>query len=212
MRDLVIFGAGYPEVVKLVGAINRRQPAWRLLGFIDDSAPPGSELLGRPVLGTRDALSRYVDAGTLFLNNVARTMTARRAVTEVMERAGCSFATLLHPDIDPCFCEIEPGVVAAEGAVFGSRTRIGRHCAIRFRAVVNHDNVLEDHVFIGPGATLCGDVRVCSGAYVGAGSVVKEHVTIGAGSVVGAGAVVIKDVVPGDIVAGVPAVSIRRSE
>ena len=46
--------------------------------------------------------------------------------------------------------------------------------------------------------------------WIGHGAIVKPEVTVGAGAVVAAGAVVTKDVGPYEIVAGVPAVRLRR--
>ena len=73
MRDLVIYGAGYPEVVKLVHAINRTGPAWRVVGFVDDTLEPGSRFMNLPVLGGRDRLAELRDSGAAFVNNVCKT-------------------------------------------------------------------------------------------------------------------------------------------
>jgi hypothetical protein len=37
MKKIVIYGAAYFDVVKLIDAINRVSPAWTLLGFLDDT-------------------------------------------------------------------------------------------------------------------------------------------------------------------------------
>ena len=52
-------------------------------------------------------------------------------------------------------------------------------------------------------------VWIGAGAWLGANAVVMPGVRIGAGAVVGANAVVTRDVAPGEIVAGVPAHSLR---
>jgi len=57
---------------------------------------------------------------------------------------------------------------------------------------------------------IVGEVRVCRGAFIGVGAIILPGVCIGEGATVAAGAVVTRSVRPGDTVAGVPAVSIRR--
>jgi acetyltransferase-like isoleucine patch superfamily enzyme len=57
---------------------------------------------------------------------------------------------------------------------------------------------------------IVGEVRICRGAFIGAGAIILPGVCIGEGAVVAAGAVVTRSVRPGDTVAGVPAVPLRR--
>jgi len=57
---------------------------------------------------------------------------------------------------------------------------------------------------------IVGEVRICRGAFVGAGAIILPGVCVGEGAVVAACAVVTRTVRPGDTVAGVPAVPLRR--
>ena len=52
--------------------------------------------------------------------------------------------------------------------------------------------------------------RIGHDTWIGHGAVIRPEVTVGDGAVVGAGAVVTKDVAPYTVVAGVPAVPLRR--
>ncbi|MBL8765514.1 MAG: hypothetical protein JNM07_14785, partial [Phycisphaerae bacterium] len=64
MRDIAIYGSQFPEVVKLVKAINRTAPRWRLLGFIDDRPEAAAQtVMGLPVLGGRDCLAGLAARG-----------------------------------------------------------------------------------------------------------------------------------------------------
>jgi len=53
-------------------------------------------------------------------------------------------------------------------------------------------------------------VRVGAGSYIGAGTTILHGVNIGESCVVAAGSVVLRDVPPGEVVAGVPARTIRK--
>jgi acetyltransferase-like isoleucine patch superfamily enzyme len=57
---------------------------------------------------------------------------------------------------------------------------------------------------------IVGEVRICRGAFIGAGVIILPGVCIGERAVVAAGAVVTRSVPPGETVAGVPAVPMRR--
>jgi sugar O-acyltransferase (sialic acid O-acetyltransferase NeuD family) len=91
------------------------------------------------------------------------------------------------------------------GSIVAAEARVGRQCIINTRASVDHEDVLDDGVEIGPGATLCGLVHVGVNGWVCAGATVLPRVKIGADAVVGAGAVVTQHVPDAVTVVGVPA-------
>lgn len=130
---------------------------------------------------------------------------------------------------------------SGHGAVIREENRIGDDChlwsnsCIDYGCVIGHrvmihNNVyiaqytmIEDDVFIGPGVVLANDKypinkdglkgpRIRKGAKIGAGAVLLPDVEIGQDALVGAGAVVTKDVAAGAVVAGNPAVQIKRVE
>lgn len=126
-----------------------------------------------------------------------------------------------------------------EGATIGDRTIIGKSvyvdaevgvgadCKIQNGAYVYKGTILEDGVFVGPGACFTNDripraintdgtlktadewvmgtTRVCYGASIGAGVIILPDRTIGRFAMVGAGAVVTRDVPDHGLVVGVRA-------
>ena len=85
LRDIAIYGSEYRDVVKLVDAINRHRPQWRLRGFIDDRPErQGASVLGVPVLGDRTRLARLAAEGTQFFCNVSGKVADVKAVAAVL--------------------------------------------------------------------------------------------------------------------------------
>lgn len=204
MRDLVIVGCAYPEVVKLVDAINRHAPAWNLVGFVDDRPEQaGANVLGYPVLGTRDILGGLDPESTSAFSNVSGKVANAWLIADLLDQAHLPIANLVHPAVDLAHVRLGRGCILPEGCVVGSRTVIGDFVAARLHVVISHDVVVEDFVFIGPGAVLGGEVHVESGAFIGAGATVVTGCRIGAHSVIGAGALVAEDVPAHCTVAGV---------
>jgi sugar O-acyltransferase (sialic acid O-acetyltransferase NeuD family) len=205
-EPLVLYGAGYPDIVKLIESINRERETWDLLGFVDDTPEKeGTSFVGLPILGAGDYLEQLDRDRIWFFNNVYATTSGRRHVSERMARVGCRFTTLVHPEIDTSHTSIGAGTIVSEGVCLGVNVRVGSHSTIRSNSVINHDSSLGDFVFVGPGTTVSGHVAVDDGAFIGAGSSLRERVRVGESSLVGVGSVVIRDVDPGARVFGVPA-------
>jgi UDP-3-O-[3-hydroxymyristoyl] glucosamine N-acyltransferase len=101
---------------------------------------------------------------------------------------------------------LEEGVFVGAGAVVAPNARIGAFSFVNRGATIGHDAAVERCVVVGPSAGVASWVCLREGCVLGMGCSVIEGITVGTGSYVAAGAVVLKDVPPGRLVSGVPAV------
>ncbi len=206
MNKLIIFGASYFDLIKLVDAINRQQPTWELQGFLDDTPEKqGASLLGVPVLGGQGVLAEQIEKGCFIFNNVCGHWSRNEKVAKFLQNHQCRLANLVHPNIDLNYVQMGESIILPEGCLVGSGTTLGNFVSARLGVIISHDVIVEDHVFIGPGVTIGSEVVVQKGAFIGAGATIMLGRTVGEGAVVGAGAVVTKDVPAFSRVAGVPA-------
>jgi sugar O-acyltransferase (sialic acid O-acetyltransferase NeuD family) len=211
MKELLIYGAANPEIVKLVEAINGKEDTWETIGFLDDfKKDEVASYMGHPILGGEEMIPSYRDKGCYFINNVFSTTKKRRIVTEKLKRFQVNYATLVSPRVDMLHVHAGPDCLILDGVILGVNVSIGSHVMIRANCSINHDTMIEDNVFIGPGVTICGKVRIEEGSYIGAGAVIKDGLVIHARSTVGMGAIVNEDVMEGDIVAVPPARSVKN--
>lgn len=97
------------------------------------------------------------------------------------------------------------GVMVAPNATINAFAKIGTGVICNTFSVIEHECVIGDFAHVGPGAVLCGNVKVGENSFVGAKSVVREGITIGKNSIIGAGSVVVKDVPDNVKVVGNPA-------
>ncbi len=125
------------------------------------------------------------------------------------------------------FAVICEGTTIGDNCVIGSGVFIGKHCRIgnnvriQSKAFLVNQMVVKDDVFIGPCAVTMDDkypvvnnsnYKKCppffeKGCSIGANAMILPGVRIGHHAMVGAGAVVTKDVLPGVLVVGCPAIS-----
>ena len=123
--------------------------------------------------------------------------------------------------------EIADNVIVGRGAYIGAGVKVGKNSKIQNSALIYEPAVLEDGVFVGPGAILTNDknprainleetqksasdwhpvgIHIKKGASIGAGAVCVAPLNIGRWAIIAAGSVVTKDVPDFALVVGNPA-------
>lgn len=116
--------------------------------------------------------------------------------------------------------EIGEGSVIHAGVHIHDEVKIGINCQVEAGVFIPNGVTLGKAVFVGPGVIFTNDpdmrvkreeweptpTVIKSGVHIGAGAMILAGVTIGAGATIGMGAVVLKDVPPGEVWVGNPAV------
>jgi sugar O-acyltransferase (sialic acid O-acetyltransferase NeuD family) len=203
---VIILGAGGHAKV-LIDTLRLRSV--ELLGIADaDPAKKGQLLLGVPVIGGDEEITKYPAATIHLVNGIGsvRINPLRRRLFENFKDDGYQFTSAIHPSaIIAADAALSEGVQIMAGAVVQAGCRIGKNAIINTCASLDHDCSVSDHVHISPGATLSGGVAVGENSHIGTGATVIHGIKIGRNSLVAAGAVVILDVPDGVTVAGIPA-------
>lgn len=212
-RRLYVFGAG--------GA--GRETAWlakqtwgaavEIVFVVDDSRYLLKEVHGYPMSLLAD-LEPSSDAKYLV---ALGDSSIRQRIALEFERAGYSPAILVHPRAELSqWVKIGGGSVICANCVITCDVAIGNHVQINVGCTVSHDTVIGDYSTFSPGVHVPG--RVCFGRHVFVGTNAcfingepGKPLSIGDGAVIAAGACVTKDVPPGVLVAGVPAVIKRQA-
>ncbi|MGH6934506.1 MAG: DapH/DapD/GlmU-related protein [Dongiaceae bacterium] len=207
MRKLVIYGAAFLDCVKLVDAINRAKPTWTIAGFLDDTAGlAGTEILGLPVLGGQEQLSRMAgDPDVDFFNNVRGHWTRCRTIVDQLASVGRASVSLIHPGTDMNHVTVGAGCSISDRTVIAAMTRLGSNVTVRLACVISHDVAIGDDVALGPGVIIGSHVRLGARTMIGAGAIIVTGVEIGADVTVAAGSLVTRNVAAGVQVAGSPA-------
>lgn len=187
-----------------------------LVGILDDGESlQGTEHVGLRVIGRLDMLPELaragrVEAAVLGLGNV-RLLDRREAICADARRLGLELSPVIHPTA--CLssgASYGVGLFAGPQVVVNTGTRLGDNVVLYTASSVDHDSVVEDHVFISPGVRAAGQVRIERGAYIGPGATIGSGCVVGANAMVGAGAVVLEDIPPGQVAFGIPA-RVRKS-
>lgn len=119
---------------------------------------------------------------------------------------GLHFPSFIHPSVVlGTRFSYGDGVVLCAGTVLSTNITLGDQVHVGAGAIIGHDSVIADYSSVNPGAVVSGEVVIGERTLVGAGSVILQGITIGSSVTVGAAACVTKEVLPGEVVVGIPA-------
>ena len=214
MSDIVIYGASVQG--ECTYDVVTRQGAHRIVGFLDDSFAPGTEVCGLPVLGSGHDLvalraEHGFDAVIVGLgDNFARSQVVER-LTAVDPTIG--FATAIDPSVVVgSDVTIGDGTVLMAGAVVNRGATLGRHTLLCARASLDHHSTLGDFASLAPTVATGGRVTIGTHSAVCIGATVNHGLTIGPHTVIGAGATVVSDIGDHVVAYGTPARVVRTRQ
>lgn len=182
-----------------------------ILGFLDDTRPPGDSVAGISVLGGFDAWNSLEVAPRARFILAVGDNAARAGISRDIEAGGGKLASVIHPS-----CIVSPSARIDRGCFISgfcrvlSNAHVGAYALIEGLSTVGADAVLGDGGFMGPSAQITGGGFVGREAFIGAGAIVVGPARIGDYSVIGAGATVIADIPDRVLAVGVPAAIKRR--
>ena len=201
-KAVVIYGGGghCKSLIELIEA----EAKYRVTGILDDHLEPGSKVLGVPVLGSGDFLTRLKAQGVgMCINAVGGIgdIVPRLRIYQKIKAAGLNVPSVVHPR---AYVEKSAQMMGGEQVFFnayiGSDVSVGFGCIVNTGAILSHDCVLGDYVNISPGSILAGAVTVGERSLIGMGVTINLGVKIGSGVRIGNSAVIKSDVPDNGIV------------
>lgn len=156
-------------------------------------------------------IDRYKDIG--YVIGIGDNSLRQRIAQRYSGRL--RFANLIHPSASfgkgqRELLETKRGVIVCAGVRFTNNIQVGDFCIFNLNSTISHDVVIEDFVYVAPGAHITGNVHIETRAWIGIGVSINqgnEHLKrrIGADTTIGSGAVVVNYCEPNAIYVGIPA-------
>lgn len=215
MKDLIIIGAsGFGrEVAWLVERINKTDPTWTLLGFMDDNESlQGKTVNHYPMLGKTEDVARFPDA--YFVCAVGASKIRERIIERVKtHNPSIRFGTVIDPSVEMSdLVTIGEGTIICAHTIITVNISIGSHVIINLDCTIGHDAILHDYVTLYPSVNVSGITEIGRCSELGTGMQIIQGKTVGDYSIVGAGAVVVKDIPSRCTAVGSPAKPIKYFE
>lgn len=212
LNKLIIIGAsGFGrEVAWLVERINKIEPTWDLIGFIDDSESiQGEAVNGYEVIGTTRDVLKFKDA--CFICAVGASKIREKIINRIIDiNPEINFATLIDPSVEKSdLVSVGEGTIICAHSIITVNISIGKHVIINLDCTIGHDAILDDYVTLYPSVNVSGITGLGRCSELGTGTQIIQGKKVGDYSIVGAGSVIIKDIPDNCTAVGCPAKPIK---
>lgn len=181
--------------------------------FLDDSPERfGSMVDDVPVIGSSLLIEELVTLGIDSFYCPIGANKIRVAFNERARRAGLRTPNFVHSTaLVDSKLPLDGGVYVLPGAVVMPCSTIEKDVMISTSVTVAHHTRLEQGVFLSTGASIGAGLTLGKNVYVGmkATVVTGKVLNVEQDAFIGAGALVLENVVRGDVVAGIPARSLK---
>lgn len=182
MKNIVIIGAGDlgKEVVWLIEDINKHNPSYLILGFLDDDPDKlGGDFYGYKVLGKEEDLEEIAKKTPLSAVIAIQDGKVRKRIVEK------------HKDFDAWESIIHPSAVIAQSSSVGKGgmvfpqvsisvdTKVGDFSLLYINATICNDCRIGDYVSVMTSASISERCDIGSECFLAAGCTVYPHKKLG---------------------------------
>ena len=99
VKDLVVIGVGFPDIVQIIDEINSNQKKYNFIGFLDDNPKlKDFSLYKYPVIGNINWLDKHKNV--VAINTVAKNTQIRKFVNQKILDKNISLINLVHPSVN----------------------------------------------------------------------------------------------------------------
>lgn len=210
MEKIAIVGAGgfAREILTLINDINKLNPLYEVVGFVDSDK--SKTIHGLPVIGDDDEVNATTEPLSLVI--AVGEPHLKERIHRKFTNALISFPTLIHPSViigDKETVKIGEGCIICAGNILTTDIKLHDFITLNLACTIGHDTEISDYSSFMPSVNISGEVNVGKCVYVGTGAKIINQVDICEGTIVGAGAVVAKSLPANCTAVGVPAKPIK---
>lgn len=184
-RDIVLVGGGghCKSVIDAAESCGRT-----VRGILDKAELIGTQVCGKPVIGTDDDMEKYVaDCEFIVTVGYVSSPDLRIRLYERITAFGGRLATVAASTarVSP-YATIGRGTVVLHNACVNAGAVVGDNTIINTLANIDHDSRVGNHCHISTCACLNGNVEVGDASFVGSGTVVSHGMRIASRVAIGA--------------------------
>lgn len=210
MKDIVIVGSsGFAkEVAFLIKEINRNEPTWNFLGYINSNV---GEFNGEFQVYNNDHWLSKLTNQIAVVIGIGSPQIIESMHSKLIKNKNLTFPNLIHPNVVADWENIQLGYgnIICSGNNLTTDIKIGNFNLFNLDCTVGHDVEIGDFNTFNPSTNVSGCVKIENTNMFGTGAAILERLEIKSNITIGAGGLVTKNIQESGVYVGCPAKKIK---
>lgn len=206
MKDIVIIGSGgfANEVAFLIEEINRQDPQWNIIGFVDNHNSE-SKLRYPIVLNDTEVTQRTTPLHVAF--GIGDPSLIEKLYRKYATNTQLKFPNLIHPNVIGDWERINLGIgnIICASNTLTTDIEIGDCNVLNLDCTIGHDVKIGSFNVINPSVNVSGNVALGNTNLIGTGATILQQLKITSNVRIGAQALINKNIEQSGTYVGVPA-------
>lgn len=215
LKDIYIIGSGgfAKEVTFLIESINKLNPTWNIIGYIDKKEKIGEKNGKYSVVASDEDLLNSTTMMSIAIG-IGNPEMIKIIIEKLKINKKLSFPNLIHPNFvgDMAGINMGEGNIITSSNIFTTDIKIGSFNIFNLCCTLGHDAVIGDYNIFNPTVNLSGGINIGECNLIGTGAQVLQYLKINNKIVVGAGSVVTKSLIESGTYVGIPAKPLRLNK
>ena len=186
-KEIIIIGGGNHSN-SIVDIISRLKKPPKILGYTDKK----KTMSNLNYLGKDKIIYNYNNKNVLLVNGIGLDIKLRESIFKKFSLLFEFYKIIDDSAVVSKNANIEAGVIIFPLTHVGPNVTIEKNVVIHTKTSIEHDSKINQHSYLGPNCTICGNVDVGKSVLIGGASFLKQGIKIENRIKISAGSTVLK--------------------
>jgi len=204
-KKILIFSAGPAgrEVNQLIISINKANPEWEVVGYVDDDPKKSNKIIDQIKIYSNKNKPKKKEIYAIC--GIMDHKIRKKIYNQEIIKDGYKLTNLIHPNIEQPKCfKLGIGNIIFGNVHISFEVKIGNFSIISNYCDLGHNLIMQDYLTVMPSVVIGGNCKIENNTLIGSGAKIHQGLKIGKNCKIGMGTLITNEVEENKIIVDYP--------
>ena len=204
-KKILIFSAGPAgrEVNQLIISINKVNPEWEVVGYVDDDPKKSNKIIDKIKIYSNKNKPKKKEIYAIC--GIMDHKIRKKIYNQEIIKDGYKLTNLIHPNIEQPKCfKLGIGNIIFGNVHISFEVKIGNFSLISNYCDLGHNLIMQDYSTVMPSVVIGGNCKIGNNTLIGSGTKIHQGLKIGKNCKIGMGTLITNEVEENKIIVDYP--------